>query len=52
MANEPGFVLNESIGGINWGNCQAVNPNDISAKPKIKYMAIIETSDLPRSGTR
>ncbi len=47
MANEPGFILNEAFGGINWGLCQEKSLNS-----KIEYIAEVETSHLPKSGTR
>ena len=51
MANEPGFILNESEGGMNWGYCQQ-KKNNQNDKVLVKYTAEVETSTRPRSGTR
>jgi hypothetical protein len=48
MANEPGFILNEQNGGINWGNCVAKS----TTHPQVDYSISIVTSPLPLSGTR
>jgi hypothetical protein len=48
MANEPGFILNESLGGINWGYCKY---NKAPKILNINYLATVQTSNLPNSGT-
>lgn len=48
MANDPSYVFDQSLGGINWGFCKPK-----SNKPKqVKYDIVLHTSSLPESGTK
>jgi len=48
MANEPSYVFNPLLGGINWGYCKQK-----SNKPlQIRYKIDLLTSSLPGSGTK
>lgn len=48
MANDPSYVFNPRIGGINWGFCKPK-----TNKPKqVKYKIDLHTSSLPESGTK
>jgi len=46
MANEPSFVLNKELGGINWGYCKM----DSVASPQV-YTAFVSTSQIEKSET-
>lgn len=46
MVNEPNFILNPTLGGMNWGFCQLEKP-----RVKVKYIIDVITSGLAKSET-
>jgi hypothetical protein len=47
MVNDPSYVFNPQLGGVNWGYCK---PRSNKLK-EVKYKIDIVTSNLPESGT-
>jgi hypothetical protein len=48
MVNEPSYVFNAEIGGINWGYTKASEEKE----NRVKYLIEINTSNVPKSGTK
>ena len=53
MVNNPGFSLNKSNGGLNWGFCkEEPTEEDDKKKPNlVKYVATVTTSEIEKSET-
>jgi len=58
MVNEPSFVLNDKLGGMNWAYCNASSGSGNGKDGKggnmqiQKYLSIVTTSTLKDSETK
>jgi len=55
MVNEPSFVLNDKLGGMNWAYCNASSGSSNGKGGNMqtqKYLSIVTTSTLKDSETK